>query len=319
MQRSSTVAAEPNRWAALRLAFREKGKRQNMADESDVWAKVDRCVEDARKQLEQASTEEQFQSIGLLCREALISLAQIVYIPSRHPTLDGTLPSETDAKRMLEAYLSVELAGGPNEAARKFAKAALGLANDVQHKRTASYLDAALCTESTVAVVGLIALISGRTTRAATPNIQVEFSYQTLQANYDEHQYELQVAIIAGKQVINNFKLEFEFPDLDSIPPKWIPVGSQLQSSSSLIEIAPKDGAVSFSKDKHLLRISYQSKNVLFPEEKLDIGNSIGLRYRINNNVYHNIEELPSLRWILYADNMMPKQGEVSLSKLNKF
>jgi hypothetical protein len=290
-----------------------------MADEIDVWAKVDRCVEDARKQLEQASMEEQFQSIGLLCREALISLAQIVYIPSRHPTVDGTLPSKTDAKRMLEAYLSNEIAGGLNEAARKFAKAALDLANDVQHKRTASYQDAALCTQATIAVVDLIALISGRTTKAAIPNIQVEFSYQALQTNYDEHLYELQVAIIAGKQVINNFKLEFEFPDLDSFPPNWLFTSSQIKPSNPLVEIIPKNEAVSFSKEKHLIRISYQSKNVLFPEEKFDIGNSIGLRYRINNSIYAYIEELPLLRWTLYADNMMPKRGEVSLSKLNKF
>lgn len=94
-----------------------------MAEESDGWAKVDHCVEAVRKQLEQASTEEQFQSIGLLCRETLISLAQIVYIPSRHPPLDGVLPSEADAKRMLEAYLAVELAGSSKEAARRHAKA----------------------------------------------------------------------------------------------------------------------------------------------------------------------------------------------------
>jgi hypothetical protein len=290
-----------------------------MADEPDAWEKVDRCIEDAKKQLEQASTEEQFQSIGLLCREALISLAQIVYIPSRHPTVDGILPSETDAKRMLEAYLSIELAGRSNEAARKFAKAALDLTNDVQHKRTAGYLDAALCTEATSAVVGMIGLISGRITRAAIPNIQVEFSYQALQTNYDEHLYELRVTIISGKQVINNFKLEFEFPDLDSIPPKWIPIISQPQSANPLVEVTPKNGVVSFSRDKRVLRISYHSQNVLFPEEKLDIGNSIGLRYRINNYVFANIEELPSLRWILYADNMMPKRGEVSFSKLNNF
>lgn len=82
-----------------------------MPEESNAWEKVDRCVEDARKQLEQASTEEQFQSIGLLCRETLISLAQVVYLPSRHSPLDGVLPSETDAKRMLEAYLAAELGG----------------------------------------------------------------------------------------------------------------------------------------------------------------------------------------------------------------
>ena len=42
--------------------------------------------------------------------------------------------SETDAKRMLDAYLAVELGGGPNEQARKHARASLDLANQLQHR-----------------------------------------------------------------------------------------------------------------------------------------------------------------------------------------
>ena len=44
-----------------------------------------------------AETEEDFQAVGLLGREALISLAQAVYDPDAHPPLDGVVPSETDA------------------------------------------------------------------------------------------------------------------------------------------------------------------------------------------------------------------------------
>jgi hypothetical protein len=291
-----------------------------MTEESDGWAKFDRCVEDLRQQIEQASTEEQFQSIGLLCREILISLAQIVYIPSRHPPLDSVLPSETDAKRMLEAYLAIELAGASNEVARKHAKTALDLANDLQHKRTASYRDAALCTEATVAVVNLIAIISGRTILSDITNIQVEFSYQVVNYNQDEHLNQLNVVVInAGKRAINNFKLNFEFPDLDSIPRKWVSLKKYRQPSRPIVEITPKDVAVSFSKDKFVIRISYRSKNVLFPQEKLDIGDSIGLRYRINQDIYDDIKEIPLLRWTLYADNMVPERGEISISQLNNY
>jgi hypothetical protein len=126
------------------------------------WVKVDRGLEEIRKRLEEATTEEQFQAVGLLCREVLISLAQIVYDPSRHNTPDGVVPSATDAKRMLDAYLPVELAGGTNEIARRHAKAALSLANDLQHRRTASFRQAALCAEATASVVNLVAIISGQ-------------------------------------------------------------------------------------------------------------------------------------------------------------
>jgi hypothetical protein len=52
--------------------------------------------------------------------EALISVAQAVYVAERHPTLDGVAASNTDAKRMLEALIAVEFAGGvsPNTQTR---------------------------------------------------------------------------------------------------------------------------------------------------------------------------------------------------------
>lgn len=126
------------------------------------WTRVDRSIGEMRTRLEKAKNEEQFQAIGLLCRETLISLAQTVYDPSKHVVTDGKEPSKTDAKRMLDAYISAELAGKTNEVARKHAKAALDLANDLTHKRTAAFRLAALCAEATTALVNLIAIISGR-------------------------------------------------------------------------------------------------------------------------------------------------------------
>jgi AbiJ N-terminal domain 3 len=70
------------------------------------WIRVDRNVTEVRKRLETATMEEQFQAVGLLCRETLISLAQAVYDAQLHPTLDGVTPSDTDAKRRLEAYIA---------------------------------------------------------------------------------------------------------------------------------------------------------------------------------------------------------------------
>jgi len=126
------------------------------------WNRVDRGIQEIRELLEVASTEEQFQTIGLLSRETLISLAQAVYDPEIHKALDRVNPSETDAKRMLVAYISHELVGRANEAARRHVRAALSLANDLQHSRTALFRDAALCAEATTSVIRSIAIISGR-------------------------------------------------------------------------------------------------------------------------------------------------------------
>lgn len=126
------------------------------------WHRVDRGVGELRDRLAAATTEEQFQTVGLLGRESLISLAQALYDPARHPTLDGVNASPTDAKRMLEAFIAVELAGGANEEARRHAKSALEFAVALQHRRTASFRDAALCVEATTTVVNVVAIVAGR-------------------------------------------------------------------------------------------------------------------------------------------------------------
>lgn len=126
------------------------------------WQRVDRTVGEIRDRLAAATSEEQYQAVGLLCREALISLSQAVYVRDRHPPLDGTEPSATDGKRMLEAFIAVELAGGVNEEARKHARSSLDLANALQHRRTATFRDAAMCVEATTTVVNVVAIVAGR-------------------------------------------------------------------------------------------------------------------------------------------------------------
>lgn len=136
--------------------------RTQLFEEPTGWPRVDRGIYEIRRRLEQAEKEEHFQAVGLLCREVLISVAQVVYDSQKHPTEDGVQPSGTDARRMLNAYIAVELEGGPNEGVRRYAKAALSLANDLQHHRTATRQQAALCAEATTSVVNLMAIISGR-------------------------------------------------------------------------------------------------------------------------------------------------------------
>lgn len=134
-----------------------KGRR---AAEPTGWTRVDRTLGEVRRRLEESSTEEQFQAVGQLCGDCMISLAQAVYDPIRHPAQDGVEPSATDAKRMLDDYLAVELSGSSNASLRRQAKAALDLANDLKHHRTATSRQAAMCFEATVSMVNLILIIS---------------------------------------------------------------------------------------------------------------------------------------------------------------
>jgi hypothetical protein len=124
------------------------------------WERVDRSVSELRKRINEATNEEQFQTIGLLSRETIISLAQEVYKPGIHKTLDAVEPSKTDANRMLEAFIATELGGGKNELLRRNVKSTLALANYLTHKRTATKDEASLCLISVMSLINTIKIVS---------------------------------------------------------------------------------------------------------------------------------------------------------------
>lgn len=128
--------------------------------EATGWERVDRTLSKARAQLQTASAEEDCQAIGLLCREVIISLAQAVYDPRIHESLDGVKPSPTDANRMLEGYIGHAFPGESFKEVRAHARASLALALNLQHRRTATRQLAALCVEATASTTAVISIIA---------------------------------------------------------------------------------------------------------------------------------------------------------------
>lgn len=150
------------------LYVAQSARRVAVFEAPTGWQKVDRQLQEMRTRLDSADTEEQYQAVGLLCREVLISVAQEVYDPSRHAPIDDKTPSDTDAKRLLEAIFEVELKGSSDEEARAHAKVAVRLALALQHKRLADFRTAALCAEGTWSVVNMLAIVAGRRGRRIT-------------------------------------------------------------------------------------------------------------------------------------------------------
>jgi hypothetical protein len=144
------------------LTIRSKTTSFVQPQEPTGWARVDRNIDKIDNALAYAKNEEDFQTVGLLCREAIISLAQAVYDSKKHSSVDGVSPSNTDAKRMLENYIAAELVSNSNETHRKFAKTTVQLAVDLQHKRTTTFREAALCAEATRSIINTIAIMSGQ-------------------------------------------------------------------------------------------------------------------------------------------------------------
>lgn len=128
-------------------------------DDPTGWERVDRTWSKIKENMSNARNEEDFQAIGLQCREIMISVAQAVYVPGEHITLDGITPSQTDAKRMIESYLNSVLPGASNGAMRKHVNSTYDLANAVQHRRSASKKDALICMEATRTVINLIKIV----------------------------------------------------------------------------------------------------------------------------------------------------------------
>lgn len=130
------------------------------ADEPTGWERVDRTWSKIKENMRTAKNEEDFQSIGLQCREIIISVAQVVYDPEIHISSDVVKISKTDAKRMIESYLNVVCPGSSNKEIRTYAKTAYDLSNILQHRRNATKKDALICMEVSRSVINLLNVLA---------------------------------------------------------------------------------------------------------------------------------------------------------------
>ena len=130
------------------------------APEPTLWEKVDRQVTAMRGQLARAASEEEYQAVGHLGREVMISLAQAVIDPAEAIGEDGKPPSSTDAARLLDAYIGKTLSGGGNEALRRAVRGVVKATSAVLHDRRATPKDAALVGELVSSSVHLMHILA---------------------------------------------------------------------------------------------------------------------------------------------------------------
>ena len=151
--------------------------------------------------------------------------------------------------------------------------------------------------------------------RAITPDVIVEFSYKQTSRG-EPHKYVLGVKVVNyGNIAVENFKLEFVFPDY----------GSEINYRTISNYNHPFFGLISYSRlDNGGYSFIYHSKHKLFPKDEVDIGKELALNYSIDDSAYHRIKQFSgetrlAVEWTLYADNMAPKHGKVPFDKLNNF
>jgi len=128
------------------------------------WDKIEREVKKIYSNSAQASSEEDFQTVGLLCRDVIITLAQEVYNKELHGELsdDGKEIGKSDAVRMLERYIGYKLSGRDNKELRAFGKNSNDLANQLTHKRSADRKDMLLVVNATIALINFVGILEGK-------------------------------------------------------------------------------------------------------------------------------------------------------------
>lgn len=128
--------------------------------EKTGWDKVDEEVGSLQDAIFKAKTNRDFQAVGMRGRELLITLAQTVYNKEKYPSIDGVDVSNTDSKRMLEAFVSYCLKDKRKwEKETKYIKNAINLANELTHERSADIVDAEICYSAVISTVQIIKIL----------------------------------------------------------------------------------------------------------------------------------------------------------------
>ena len=125
------------------------------------WNEINRTLQELVALTRGAANADECRSVGVRCRELLVSIAQTAFDPDRHLPEGAKIPGRTDSKAMLDFFLESELKGSSNEEARRFARAAVQLADAVTHKRPARPFDAGVAAIATESVARLIGFLAG--------------------------------------------------------------------------------------------------------------------------------------------------------------
>ena len=139
--------------------------------------------------------------------------------------------------------------------------------------------------------------------RSATPDVDVEFSYS--ECNRINIAYYLNVNVINnGILAVNHFKLMFYFPYFDS--------GLDFINSIDVTNPVTRNGL------SEGMEFTYKSQDILFPEDMAKI-EYLDFYFPLNGKGKQEIREKNlKIIWHLYADNMIPKRGEIPVLDLKE-
>ncbi len=216
---------------------------------SEEWLRVDQNLHSLRRQLQISKTEEDFQTVGVLSRETVISIGQAVFDEALKAQLPNIGP--TDAGRILSKYFEIRLPGRPNEELRGYSKASLRLALALQHMRNASYVEAELCTEASAHLVMLVRILhfeqtsppNKRFRHYMSASAEGEFITSWLFAHFDSHPvaksngFSLKGVMFQGPEVVIQAARNNQHYVITLYKPYWWRDANRISADSLMDEV----------------------------------------------------------------------------------
>jgi hypothetical protein len=152
--------------------------------------------------------------------------------------------------------------------------------------------------------------------RRTLPDVTVEFGSKKTES---PRQYRLAVKIKnQGIIAVDKYKLQFRFSVYDS-EEAFASSGHNLKCRHGSFDMIVN------RQDKYVdnYDVTFWSDRILFPKEEIEMGDEFSITYHWDNRALGQLKfdqrkgVERALRWTLYADDMLPKSGEILFSKLH--
>ena len=125
--------------------------------DAEIAPQLFRKLKSVAALIDTAKEIEDFQAIGVQCRETLIELGNHIYDPAMAG--DGEQPQASNFKRKCELFIQFYLKGSENADYRsiikKLTESTWDYANKITHSRSATYYEASTCVTLCISLVGV--------------------------------------------------------------------------------------------------------------------------------------------------------------------
>lgn len=120
------------------------------------WPEVDTEVEELRRHFRTATTPQHYRSVGNDCVHLTEALSRQVYVHAVHGPPGSAEPSPDQTKIRLASFIDAKLPGADNAELRKFARAAIELAQAVKHGGTPTRTEAGIIADAVVMLANML-------------------------------------------------------------------------------------------------------------------------------------------------------------------